>query len=99
MDRGLGDNESRASTNGCNLPTMDLVQSTTGLGRATTGLRWATAGRVRATTGRRSDTYVCTGTHLYVCAIHFFLSTVDLGLTRRLYLSYPIPTSKFKKIW
>ena len=35
--------------------------------------------------------------HPYACTVHFFLSTVDLGLTRRLYITYPISTSNLKK--
>ena len=32
-----------------------------------------------------------------MCIVHFFLSTVDLGLIRRLYISYSISTNKLKK--
>ena len=45
-----------------------------------------------------SSAYIYARSHLCACAIHLFLSTMDLGLIRRLYIDYPIPTNKFKKI-
>ena len=68
------------------------------------GLQWAMMSCVRATMSlkwvtmdRRSSASVCAHVHLYAHAIHFFLSTVYLGLTCQLYISYPISTNKLKK--
>ena len=90
-----GNNESWANDDGL----TGLRPATTGLRRATMGRARSTMGLGRATMDRRSGTYVCSHAHPCAHAIHFILSTVDLGLTCRLYISYPIPTSKFKKNW
>ena len=84
MDRGLGNDELRTHANNCHLPTMDLGQVTKGC-----ALAYTTHG---------PSEYVCARAHLYAHTVHFFWSTVDLGLTHRLCISYPIPTTKLKKI-
>ena len=40
---------------------------------------------------------ICARTHPYARTLHFFLSTVDLGLTRQLYISYRVPANKLKE--
>ena len=94
---GPGDYGLSLHANGYNVLTMDLQRATTGLGRATTGLWRMIMDHARATTDRKSGIYVCARTHPYKPVVHLFLSTVDLGSTHRLYISYPIPTNKLRK--
>ena len=90
-----GDNGSRASDDGSSARDIGLCAGDDG--------SRACENRSRAgdesTTNRRSDAYICACSHPYMHTVHFFPSTVDLCLTRRLCISYPIPTSKFKKNW